>query len=217
MNWRAFSHKGSERVVNEDYVGVIKRESDHILEFAVADGMGDFDCGDRASLIVVKSVLEYIDSNIACPDKQDLLIHALESADSCLERFNELNKCRAGVAAAIGMIMHNVLYFTWQGNVRIYHCRKSGWSQITYDHKLHIGNGIYRLSRCIKGEGIREDMPDGLLNLKKGDKLVVCSDGFYSQTGNIQNALDLIFDDSDSNSNNGYHHTDDCTCLYIQI
>lgn len=218
MNWRVYSHKGSERSVNEDYAEALIRETDHILEFAVADGMGDYDCGDQASLTFVKSVLEYMDSNITHPDKQDLLIHALEAADLCLEKFNGLNNCQAGVAVAIGIVMNDVLYFTWQGNVRIYHCRESGWSQITSDHKLHIGNGVYRLSRCVKGHGIREDIPVRMLYLNKGDKLMVCTDGFYSRRGNMQNALDLIFADSDANLNNVYHHhKDDCTCLHILI
>lgn len=215
MNWKAYSNKGSEREVNEDCVDVSYRGKENVMAFAVADGMGDYDYGDQASFVVVRAALHHIDSNLYRSDIKEVLTQALEFADSSLEKFCVSNKCKSGVAVAIGVIRHNDLYFSWQGNVRIYHCGNLGWSQITSDHTLHIGKVVYRLTRCLKGSGLREDIPVGLIHLKKGDRLTVCTDGFYSSSRDIQAIINSIF--MDHNSDKKCNFIDDCSGIYIEI
>ena len=52
-------------------------------------------------------------------------------------------------------------------------------SCLTKDHMLNIGYGQTALSRCIKGSGLRDDIPTIRHQLKTNDKIFLCSDGFY--------------------------------------
>ena len=53
-------------------------------------------------------------------------------------------------------------------------------SLITIDHVANIGYGNSALTRCIKGAGLRDDIPFADYKLAEGDEIFICSDGLYN-------------------------------------
>lgn len=214
MDWKIFTRRGFERIVNEDFAGIIGLEDSYSCVFAVADGMGDYDYGNLASELVVNSILDYMKSNMCQTSKENILKDALEYADLRLSEFCNSNKCRSGVTLAFGIIEKDTLYFSWQGNVRIYLVRGGIFNQLTSDHIRSIGNGNYRLSRCLKGDGLREDVPFKSQKLMLADRILICTDGLYSSLKNIEDVLNML---TSSNESPDEQFSDDNTCLLIGI
>ncbi|MDE5758245.1 MAG: protein phosphatase 2C domain-containing protein, partial [Allobaculum sp.] len=158
MKGFVYSRQGEERNVNEDSALLKIYEQKNLISFAVADGMGDLDFGDEVSRIAVVSAIQYIEKHFYVVDWSKALKEALEYADSEIKNFCIENRCVSGVAIAIGVICNNVLTFSWQGNVRIYCGCSDRWLLLTEDHKIFVGKDGYRLSRCLMGHGLRDDI-----------------------------------------------------------
>lgn len=209
-----FSQKGYERNINEDYAVYKLYESSQCCTFAVVDGMGDLDYGHLVSKLVGDAIINYLDQNLNQINADIPILDALEFADSKLSEFCRGNHCRSGVAVSFGVISNNVLKFTWQGNVRLYYGKPNGWVQLTSDHKLHIGNGVYRLTRCLKGEGLRDDIPIENIAINRNNYLLICTDGLYESSEHIDNLSDIIRTNCIDNSG---RFKDDCTGILIEL
>ena len=53
-------------------------------------------------------------------------------------------------------------------------------SELTSDHILNVDYGQTRVTRCIKGTGVREDIPVKVIKLTRNDNVFFCTDGFYN-------------------------------------
>lgn len=84
-----------------------------------------------------------------------------------------------GAAVAVVIVLDHHLYCTWQGNVRIYVRHDNKLSLVTEDHIAHIGYGRTALTRCIKGAGLRDDVPFVDYELADDDSVFLCTDGMY--------------------------------------
>ncbi len=197
MNAKYNTFIGFDRNKNEDAVKVILNEESQFAFFAVSDGMGGRDIGDIAANRVNEALERIVLSKADFADKIQVLEEALIFADECLKELR-LQRDRPGVAVATGIIHNNVLYFTWQGNVRIYFKRNDEWIQITTDHVLDIGYGNRRLNRCLKGEGLREDVPFKTADMTEIQEVLICTDGFYKQLES--NSFDSVYDSYSSNA-----------------
>lgn len=210
MEIKAFSID-NDTYSNEDrykYAIVNKETAIAVL----ADGMGGLSLGDIAAELVSTSIQEYIINHQ--PDKPDnsMLLDALNQADKNLEKVSLDLKSNMGAAVAVVLISKGTLYATWQGNVRIYLYRDDILSILTNDHILDIGYGQTALSRCIKGSGLRDDIPTIIHELKVNDKIFLCSDGFYKDAEKY-----LIHRDFDSIKGNVIHPEDDATLIEISF
>ena len=145
----------------------------------LADGMGGLSYGDKAAEAVSKSIYDYIINHLTEIHNITMLPDSLNHADKELESISLSLKSNMGTAVAVAIIVKEELYITWQGNVRIYLYRDGELSCLTKDHVLNIGYGQTALSRCIKGSGLRDDIPTIRHQLKTNDKIFLCSDGFY--------------------------------------
>ena len=199
---------------NEDFARFRYDESGKIALFAVADGMGNLDYGLIVSRMVVDTILGHMDF-LEDNDKKSFILNTLEMADYELEKFCEKNKCRSGVSIAFGLIHDRELTFSWQGNVRIYLNDTRDWNQITSDHILHIGNGKYRLSRCLKGEGLRDDIPVVTIAFGHCNKLIACTDGLYKICSSLDSMENIIL--SGAFPEDISKPIDDCTGLLIEF
>ena len=85
-----------------------------------------------------------------------------------------------GAAVAVVIVHDHHLYCTWQGNVRVYVQHDNKMSLITEDHIANIGYGRTALTRCIKGAGLRDDVPFVNQKLIDNDTVFLCTDGFYN-------------------------------------
>ena len=148
----------------------------------LCDGMGGLSLGAEAAEIVSTSLETYvIDNYKKIDDVNSLLLYALTYADEKLKESSIANKSNMGTAVAVILITADTLYYTWQGNVRIYANKDNEISCLTEDHVLNIGYNRYALSRCLKGCGLRDDVPYQSISRKDIKKLFLCSDGFYNK------------------------------------
>jgi serine/threonine protein phosphatase PrpC len=181
MKVYATSDVGKVREINEDYFSVSYPE-DKVQLFLLADGMGGLSLGDMAADVVTKSIADYIKSNYKGSDDQKVLHEALDYADKKLRNVSMTNKSNMGAAVAVVIVHDHHLYCTWQGNVRVYVQHDNKLSLITEDHIANIGYGRTALTRCIKGAGLRDDVPFVSHELINDDAVILCTDGLYSVT-----------------------------------
>lgn len=173
---------GSTPSHNEDY---LKYENMNINGYAVviADGMGGLPYGEVASSIACATIISHIQANYKDSQSEfEILKTALEKADSTIatKGINKY-KCPMGTTIAAAIVTGHEIFYTWQGNVRIYLRQNGILKPLTIDHTLDIGYGQQRITRCLKGTGLRDDIPFKSVGLSRGDSLYFCTDGFYKE------------------------------------
>lgn len=146
----------------------------------LADGMGGLYLGNVAADVTTKSIVEFLMKNYRGYAEKEVLHGALNYADKKVREECVNNKCKMGAAVAVAIIVAHRLYCTWQGNVRIYVRHDGKLNHVTTDHVAHIGYDHTALTRCIKGEGLREDVPFVCYKLMDNDKVFLCTDGMYN-------------------------------------
>lgn len=192
MEIEAFSIEGDTYSNEDRYKYTVRNQSTAMA--VLADGMGGLSLGGTAAEVVSVSIHDYITSHLQELPGCIMLSEALNHADKTLEKVSLSLRSNMGAAVAVAFISEGTLYATWQGNVRIYLCRNGQLGMLTNDHVLNIGYGQTALSRCLKGAGLRNDIPAITYELKVGDKIFLCSDGFYkiAEKYMLQNDLDSI-------------------------
>jgi serine/threonine protein phosphatase PrpC/serine/threonine protein kinase len=175
---------------------VISPAESHL--FVVADGMGGAEAGEVASAIAVGAIRNYVESALSGAEAQEpsqLLTAALEEANRKIIEYQAAYPESRGMGStAVGvLIVPPEGAVAWVGDGRVYLSDGSGLRQLTRDHSLvqrlvEIGqitpeearhhehkNVITRsLGACQSGPAGAEGMA---LRLKRGDRVMLCSDG----------------------------------------
>lgn len=149
---------GNGHSPNEDRL-IVQDMGTYGLCAILADGLGGLNLGDIAADIITKSIAEFLKKNYQGNAEKDVLLRAMCYADEKVREESIKNKCKMGAAVAVAIIFDHRLYCTWQGNIRVYILSNGKTSLITQDHVANIGYGRTALTRCIKGAGLREDVP----------------------------------------------------------
>ena len=173
----------------------------------MADGMGGLSLGAEAAACVCEGIAEYVSKNL---DKENLWQKAFKYADNKLHELSLASHSNMGAAVTALIITETSCEVAWQGNVRLYLYRGNHLQQLTTDHVMDIGYGQKMLTRCLKGGGLRDDVPTKNIPLQTDDILFLCTDGFY------------IIHEQDLSSGNASVPkedimNDDATCLTIKI
>ena len=190
---------------NEDYCKVVELEGRTLV--IIADGMGGLSLGAEAAECVCEGIAEYVSKNL---EADNLWKEAFKYADKKLHELSLANHSNMGAAVTALIITAISCEVAWQGNVRLYLYRDNQLLQLTTDHIMNIGYGQKRLTRCLKGGGLRDDVPTKNIPLQTDDILFLCTDGFYNiheqdlSSGNTCVPKEDIM-------------TDDATCLTIKI
>lgn len=190
---------------NEDYCKVVELEGRTLV--IMADGMGGLSLGAEAAECVCEGIAEYVSKNL---EANNLWQEAFKYADNKLHELSLANHSNMGAAVTALIITETSCEFAWQGNVRLYLYRDNQLQQLTTDHVMDIGYGQKMLTRCLKGGGLRDDVPTKNIPLQTDDILFLCTDGFYNiheqdlSSGNASVPKEDIM-------------TDDATCLTIKI
>lgn len=169
---------GSRYYPNEDSL-CTRSLGVHGIAAVLADGMGGLSLGAIAADEVTKSIADFLEHNYQGRNEKDILLGALEHADNAVRKVSIEQKSNMGAAVAVVIIKDKQLFYTWQGNVRIYVSHHRKLSLLTEDHIAHTGYGRTALTRCIKGAGLREDIPYMCYAISAGDSVYICSDGLY--------------------------------------
>lgn len=190
---------------NEDYCKVVELEGRTLV--IMADGMGGLSLGAEAAECVCKGFAEYVSKNL---EADNLWQEAFKYADKKLHELSLANHSNMGAAVTALIITATSCEVAWQGNVRLYLYRDNQLLQLTTDHIMNIGYGQKMLTRCLKGGGLRDDVPTKNIPLQTDDILFLCTDGFYNiheqdlSSGNTCVPKEDIMND-------------DATCLTIKI
>ena len=190
---------------NEDYCKVVELEGRTLV--IMADGMGGLSLGAEAAECVCEGIAEYVSKNL---EADNLWQEAFKYADKKLHELSLANHSNMGAAVTALIITAISCEVAWQGNVRLYLYRDNQLLQLTTDHIKNIGYGQKMLTRCLKGGGLRDDIPTKNIPLQTDDILFLCTDGFYNiheqdlSSGNTCVPKEDIM-------------TDDATCLTIKI
>ncbi len=165
---------------NEDSLSVLQI-ADNKAVAVLADGMGGLTFGKVAADLIVNSITDFVCKHEGKLGVQDLLCQALEYADEKVSQKSLETHSKMGAAVAIAFIDDNNIHYTWQGNVRLYLFDHDKVTQLTSDHTLNVGYGKQLLTRCIKGSGIRSDIPYQCEKVNTGSVILLCTDGLYKQ------------------------------------
>lgn len=212
LNWHsaACTHGGKVRPCNED--GYFNHSPAGL--WAVADGLGGYQSGDVASRMVIEACSSLTDSESAAPlplEQRQLALHRV------LERVNRHLGCEKTLdgSQAIGSTVVALLLSPegnavclWAGDSRCYLLRRRRLYQITRDHSLvqrlieqkrinrreadsHPQRHV--LTRAIGGapELALETVE---LELERGDRLLLCTDGLYRELSEEQMVAGLCQD-----------------------
>lgn len=161
----------------------------------VCDGMGGMQGGSIASMIAVNTILKYISEASAEDNITEVLYNALVQANSNIIATGQENPDLYGMGTTVTAIILNQTCATiaFIGDSRIYQLRGKKKVFRTFDHSMvfeMVANGLLteeqaRLSAqsniILKALGVTAEIAPEIYQLPylKGDRFVLCSDGFW--------------------------------------
>ena len=220
---RAFAKTdvGKAREINEDYYYISKPE-DNIQVYILADGMGGYNGGEVASKLATTTALSYIQSNFdSIPkEKEDILNlvkSAMEYANMVVyEKSNSEKELEGmGTTLEVCLIYNNRAYIGHIGDSRIYRIRNDFMRKLTQDHSYvqklvqegtitkeeaehHSKKNI--LMKALGCNAYAE--PDVMVKgFKKGDILIICSDGLTNMIAE-QEIYNIVIEDTENATKN---------------
>jgi len=203
----ALTDVGMVRELNEDSFMVVEYERDSQLEpaqhllYVVSDGMGGAAAGEVASAIAVGAIRDFVEKALSAnPAKTSpsLIAEAVEEANRQIQEYQVTHPETRGMGATAvaALITPPEASIAWVGDSRIYLCDVTSLRQLTKDHSLvqrlvEIGQITLEQARhhehknvITRSLGARQSGPAGAesqsLRLKRGDRLLLCSDGLMA-------------------------------------
>lgn len=181
------------RIENQDSAGIRETRLGYLI--VVCDGMGGMQGGSVASQLAVKTILE----SVAAADEQSnpsmALTEAIKEANMAIieEGLNDPRLHGMGTTVTALLITPRSALAAYIGDSRIYQIRNGKKVYRTFDHsmvfemvkKKVISEEQARLSAqsnvILKALGINQniDVEVEELAYKKGDRFILCTDGFW--------------------------------------
>lgn len=190
-----FSQSGTGKK-NEDYVWPAKIVPGVSL-IIVCDGMGGLSHGAEAAKLVAHSIAEYIQSHYKTDSPDQSIINGLKYANDIVAAQIKRHSSKMGTSVGLTLFADNRCYYTWLGDVRVYHARGENIELLTRDHLAIEGNHSF-LSHCINGKEFRTSPEAAELNTSSGDIIYIATDGYYlhNDVGLPLNSATVVEDDA---------------------
>jgi len=167
---------------------------------AVADGMGGHAAGEVASSLAIKTLVQsaqvFTHPDIDEESADDLYLQAIQEADLSLKSAVEENPALSGMGTTLTSLFlrGSSVALLHIGDSRAYRLRGSALEQLSVDHTViqellnqgaisesdiatHPQRSV--LTQVLMGEGNIE-VPLPVIDVKVGDRFLVCSDGLSS-------------------------------------
>lgn len=189
MRTELFTKGCDER--NEDYCKVV--ESKGITIAILADGMGGLSLGREAAECVCNTLAEYLLGHLGT---EGLWQNAYTCADNKLQELSLANHSNMGAAVTALIANDSWLEVAWQGNVRLYIGKGDLREQVTSDHVIDSGYGQKMLTRCLRGGGLRGEVPTLKRAMSGEEILFLCTDGYYNNDDNDDSTCLTLFPDA---------------------
>jgi serine/threonine protein phosphatase PrpC len=202
----AMTDVGRVREHNEDSVLAVEYVRESLIEpaqshlFVVADGMGGAEAGEVASAIAVETIRSYVEGQLETARGEvkngaELLTGALEEANSKIIEYVASHPESRGMGSTgvCAIVTPADATVAWVGDSRGYLMEGAALRQVTKDHSLVarlVEIGQITAEEALTHEhknvitrslGARQSGPAGAeatpAKLKRGDKLLLCSDG----------------------------------------
>jgi protein phosphatase len=204
---------GMVRDHNEDALMVVEFTRDSLIEpastylYVVSDGMGGAAAGEVASAIALGAIREHIENRPPAEVNADLaksLNEAIEAANTKILEYAAAHEQSRGMGATAvaALVAPPDAALGWVGDSRIYLSSGGNLRQLTKDHSLvarlvEIGQITAEEARrhehknvITRSLGARRNGPAGAevisLRLKRGDRLMLCSDGLTTHVEDHQ-------------------------------
>ncbi len=187
-------------------------EPDQAYLYVVSDGMGGAAAGEVASAIAVQTVRSVVERELEKaqaerPSLSSIAVNALEEAHRKILDYQQAHPEARGMGATgvVAIIKPPKAAVAWVGDSRAYMWSSNGLRQVTKDHSLaqrliDIGQLTPEQARhyehknvILRSLGARpsgQSGPAGAeaveLTLKRGDRLLLCSDGLVAHVEDAQ-------------------------------
>lgn len=190
-----FSQPGADKE-NEDYVWHAEIMPGVSL-IIVCDGMGGLSHGAEAANLVAHSIAEYIQSHYNAESPEQSLMNGLKYANDIIAAQIKRHSSKMGTSVGLALFSDNRCYYTWLGDVRIYHGQGEDVVLLTKDHLAIEGNHSF-LSRCINGKEFRTIPEIAEFTICSGDAIYIATDGYYlhNDVGLPLNSATAVEDDA---------------------
>lgn len=196
--------KGKERSINQDNVGYVHPDTPKAAQekqipfteeranqlakgiiLAVADGIGGLKSGEVASGLAITKVADSFIETKSIPYPPNFLEEALIIANQAVYRPEGPEQM--GTTLAVALIKGNDLYIAHVGDSRVYLLRNGELSRLTKDHsareRVNSQSPQNFITEAIgiepELENIIPDKVNGPYPLKKGDQILLCTDGLW--------------------------------------
>ncbi len=190
---KVYSYTGKgKRETNEDY---IKSEmlSNSVSLHIVADGMGGYQFGEIASQIAAESIYQFITENKIKGDIHALIQQAVEFANNQILSKRNQYHAKLGTTLAGVLLIDNIAYAFWLGDVQIQHFRDNKQFFISESHSLinemkknrvisakEIERYKHIVTRSLSGSQLDAPIPIVEIQFRQGDNISISSDGLYN-------------------------------------
>ena len=185
---------GIARDHNEDAIALQEDDGRGYYAAIVCDGMGGHNAGEVASALAVSVIAEHLAAQFAHQAPQALLEAAFALANRRIGELAEVNPDAKGMGCTAVMVLgvKERLWVAHAGDSRCYRVRDGAIEQITSDHTMvqeMVDGGLLtpeqaavhpyrgRISRCLGHGKNKSDADVQEIELRRGDNLVLCSDG----------------------------------------
>ena len=173
---KIFSQPGIDKM-NEDYVWHAEIMPGVSL-IIVCDGMGGLSHGAEAANLVAHSIADYIQSHYSVESSEQSLMNGLKYANDIIATEIKRHSSKMGSSVGLTLFVDNRCYYTWLGDVRIYHAQGENVELLTRDHLAIEGNHSF-LSRCINGKEFRYSPEVVELAVSANNEIFIVTDGYY--------------------------------------
>ena len=194
MKFYAITDIGRKRELNEDYIYTSGQPIGALPNlFIVADGMGGHKAGDYASMHTVDRFVEVIRELGEEHGVQDAINEAVTAANAYIYQRSRENSNLSGMGTTLVLAscIGNEAIVANIGDSRLYLVNDDAMTQITRDHSLveemvTLGGIDREMARnhpdkniITRAVGVKEKVAADFfeVDLPKGDKLLLCSDG----------------------------------------
>ncbi len=194
----AATELGHVRKINEDSFLDAREQS----LWVVADGMGGHSRGDRASQCVIEHAYQFRASANVKSSLADILRRFGAANEACREASG--GQVMGSTVAALYLHGQHA-YVLWAGDSRVYRHRDGEFNQLTDDHSLV--QELYRLGELTAEEaenhpssnvitraiGVADqiDIQVRQVDLRSGDRFLLCSDGLFKDVKPSEVAANL--------------------------